>query len=42
MANAAIGYAVASRKDMRDALLAIESKKQTQGFTAIHQSATAG
>ena len=42
MANASIVYAVASRKDMRDALLAIESKKQTQGFAAIDQSATAG
>ena len=42
MASASIIYAVTSRKDMRDALLAIESKKQTQGFTAIDQSATAG
>ena len=42
MASASIVYAVASRKDMRDALLAIESKKQTQGFVAIDQSATAG
>lgn len=42
MANASIVYDVASRKDARDAILAIESKKQTQGFTAIDQSATAG
>ena len=42
MASASIVYAVASRKDMRDALLAIESKKQTRGFAAIDQSATAG
>jgi ligand-binding SRPBCC domain-containing protein len=42
MASASIVYAVASRKDTRDAFLAIESKKQTQGFTAIDQSATAG
>ena len=42
MASASIVYAVASRKDTRDMLLSIESKKQTQGFSAIHQSATAG
>lgn len=42
MDKASIVYAVASRKDMRDALLAIENKKQTQGFEAIDQSATAG
>ena len=42
MSDASIVYAVASRKDTRDALLAIESKKQTQGFSAIEQSATAG
>ena len=42
MAQASVVFAVASRKDMRDALAAIESKKQTQGFTAINQSATAG
>ena len=42
MDNASIVYAVASRKDARDTLAAIESKKQTQGFSAIDQSATAG
>lgn len=42
MDNASVVYAVASRKDARDTLAAIESKKQTQGFSAIDQSATAG
>ena len=42
MDSASIVYAIASRKDTRDALAAIESKKQTQGFNAIDQSATAG
>ena len=42
MENASIVYAIASRKDARDTLAAIESKKQTQGFSAIDQSATAG
>ena len=42
MAEASIVYAVASRKEVRDAMLAIESRKQTQGFEAIDQSATAG
>ena len=42
MDNASIVYAIASRKDTREALAAIESKKQTQGFNAIDQSATAG
>ena len=42
MDKASIVYAIASRKDARDTLAAIESKKQTQGFSAIDQSATAG
>lgn len=42
MASASIVYAVTSRKDAREAILAIESKKKTQGFTAIDQAATAG
>ena len=42
MESASIVYAIASRKDTREALAAIESKKQTQGFNAIDQSATAG
>lgn len=42
MDKASIVYAVASRKDARDIILAIENKKKTQGFEAIDQSATAG
>lgn len=42
MQNANVVYAVASRKDTKDILLSIESKKQTQKLEALDNSAAVG
>lgn len=42
MSRSNLIYAVASRKDAREVIAEIESKKQTQAFEALGQSATAG
>lgn len=42
MSKANLVYVMQARKDARDIMLSVESKKQTQAFEALDQSATAG
>lgn len=42
MSKAGIVYAVAARKAAREVIAYVESKKQTQSFSSLSQSATAG
>ena len=40
--KASIVFAIPSRKDTRDGMLAYEAQKKTQSIEALDQSATAG
>ena len=42
IARANIVYAIYSRKDTRDIMLAVEAQKKTQSFETLDESATAG